>query len=97
MNDFMFADALLNIYYRVHCRFYSSIFQKHIFMSAHTYFQLLSVICLTSRTNAGLPLQAQVDYDPELMQPDTRFFAKVSVVGAKDNNDSLVFVVDVVY
>ena len=41
-------------------------------------FQLLSVICLTSRTNAGLPLQAQVDYDPELMQPDTRFFAKVS-------------------
>ena len=47
-------------------------------MSAHTYFQLLSVICLTSRTNAGLPLQAQVDYDPELMQPDTRFFAKVS-------------------
>ena len=42
------------------------------------YFQLLSVICLTSRTNAGLPLQAQVDYDPELMQPDTRFFAKVT-------------------
>ena len=47
-------------------------------MPAHTYFQLLSVICLTSRTNAGLPLQAQVDYDPELMQPDTRFFAKVT-------------------